>query len=102
MFSSAVSVGMSWNDWKTNPIFSARKPSAAVLVESPEVVPVEVHGSARGAIESREQAQQRRLPAAGWANDRHERAGLHLERDIVQHGERLTTGHERFCERGAT
>ena len=86
-FSRAVSVGMSWKDWKTKPTFSPRSRARASSSSAPSSCAVEVDGAGRGPIESGEQAEQRRLAAAGRPDDGDEAARLHREGDIVQHGE---------------
>ena len=74
---------------------------APVLVERAEILAVEMDRAAGGPVESGEQAEQRGLAAARGSDDGHERARLHVERDIVQHGERAAAGRIRFRERGA-
>jgi hypothetical protein len=62
-------------------------PGSLILVQAAEVLPVEDHATASGAVESRQQAEERALPAPGRADDRDEGAGFHVESDIVQDGE---------------
>ncbi len=67
--------------------FLAAKLGALVLVHRREVGVVEQHLAARRRIESGEQAEQRRLAAARWSDDRDERALRDGEGDVAQHGE---------------
>ena len=44
-------------------------PSALVLVESAELLAVQVYGAAGGPVEPREESEERRLATAGWPDD---------------------------------
>ena len=100
MFSRAVSVGISWNDWKTNPTFSPRSRARASSSSAPEILAVQPDVPRGRPVEAGEQPQQRGLAAARGPHDRHEPARLYLEADILQNCElapaREVSATERF------
>ena len=55
---------------KDEPNFLSADACACVLVELAEIFAVEDHRAARRGIESGEQAEERRLAASRWTNDR--------------------------------
>ena len=88
-FSSAVSVGMSWKLWNTKPTFSPRSWARLSSSSAVRSAPSSEHGAARRDVEAGEQAEQRRLAAAGRSDDGDERASGDREADVAQHGERV-------------
>ena len=53
---------------------------------SRDIDAVDGHGAVGGVVEARDEVDQRRLAAAGAADDRRRLAGLSDERDVVQDG----------------
>ena len=66
--------------------------SSFVLIESPELLAIEIHRTPTRPIQPGQQSQQGCLPAARWAEDRKEPARVECERDILQDGEIVITG----------
>ena len=73
--------------------FLSSQPCPGIFREGAEVGAIERHA---GYVESGEKAEQRRLPAPRWPDDRDERALGHHERDIAQDRENATTAGVRF------
>src|SRR6185437_6516757 len=69
------------------PDFLPAEARPLILVHRRQVRVVEQHGAAAWRVESGEQAEERRLAAAGWTDHGHERALGDGERDVAQHRE---------------
>ncbi len=78
------------------PNFLTAQSRPLVLGEAPEIDAVEDHGAVRGGIESGQQSEQGRLAAAGWPDDRDERALRYRERHVAEHGELVRSALEFF------
>ena len=95
-FSNAVSDGTRWKNWKTKPMARPRSrarassPSLVMSVPSMRISPV------RRLVEAGHQADQRRLAAAGRPDDGEPLAGLHVQIERMQDGQRLAAARHRL------
>src|SRR2546427_526211 len=79
---------------------SASELTAQILKpEVAEVDPVKEDGAGRRVVEPREEADQRALAGAGRAHDSQARAGLDVERDVVQYRTILAVGERDIPKR---
>ena len=88
-FSSAVSAGSSWNDWKTKPSQPLAQRRARVLVSPFEsAMPSSQTSPVLGRSRPASSPEQRRLARARGADDRDRRAALDVEAHAVEDRER--------------
>ena len=78
-FSTAVSVGIRLNCWKTKPNERRRSSASCGVAAAAEVAAVEGHRARAGPVERAEDLQERRLARAARALEREELARLDLE-----------------------
>ena len=76
-------------------------PAQVLELVVPEVDPVEPDLTARRVVEPRQEAHQRALAGAGGARDPQARAGLDVERDVVQHRTIFAVGEGDVVEHDA-
>src|SRR5262249_37040186 len=73
-------------------------PADAVLRDVPQVLAVDADGTALDVVEAEEKTRDRRLAAAGGADDGESAAGRHAERDAVEDGPPLVIGEAHVVE----
>ena len=83
-FSSAVMVGIRWNDWKTMPTWRPRKRASSSSLEGIEGGAVHHHLSAVGAFQSRHDHQERGLARAGRTDQADRFPRSDAQADILQ------------------
>jgi len=76
------------------PDLLAAQPGQRILVELRDVDLVYQHGAGRGRVEAGDEAEQRRLAAAGRSDDRHELSVRDHDRQRMEDGERLRSAHD--------
>ena len=95
MFSSAVSVGIRLNCWKTNPNERSRSSARSPSRMLGEIAPLEEDVAAGGPIERAEELKERRLPGAARAFESDELTGLDAQVDALER-----VDHERAAIEG--
>ncbi len=83
-FSSAVSVGKSWKNWKTMPTFRPRQTASCSSLELVDLLAVDRHRARRRTVDAGDHVHDRRLAAPRRADDGDHLAGVDREVDAAK------------------
>jgi hypothetical protein len=99
-FSTSVSVGSSWKNWKTMPRLRPRQLGHLILVEGVQRLAADDDLARRRPLDARDEVDERRFAAARLADDGHELAARHLQVDAPQRRE-VAGGRGEYLDEAA-
>ena len=83
-FSSAVMVGIRWNDWNTMPMLRPRNRASASSSSARKIFAGDRHLAAIGALQPGHDHQQRRFSGAGRPHQANCLAAAYIEADVLE------------------